>query len=54
MQDVFSRVLDAIDIETYLICESEDECKEIIYGILNKMGLKDVSIVFIEHNAQAS
>ncbi|HHU69205.1 MAG TPA: hypothetical protein GXZ31_02755 [Thermoanaerobacterales bacterium] len=50
MQDVFSRVLDAIDIETYLICESEDECKEIIYGILNKMGLKDVSIVFIEHN----
>ncbi len=50
MQDVFSRVLDAIDIETYLICENEEECKEIMYGILNKIGLKDVNIVFIEHN----
>lgn len=47
---VYERVLDALDIETFLICQSEAEGKRLALQLLTDMGLKDIDIVFIEHN----
>ncbi|HHY13451.1 MAG TPA: hypothetical protein GX526_02240 [Thermoanaerobacterales bacterium] len=50
MGNAFRQILDAVDIETYVICESESDCREIIYDVLKEIGFKDISIVFLEHN----
>jgi alkyl hydroperoxide reductase subunit AhpF len=47
---VYDRVLDALDIETFLICQNEAEGKRLALQLLADMGLKDIDIVFIEHN----
>lgn len=50
MSTVYEKVLDAVDIETFLICEDEDEGKGLITKMLEDMGFKDINIVFIQHN----
>lgn len=45
--DVFAYVLDALDIETLLVCTSEEEGKRIALELAKKLGFKDVDIVFI-------
>lgn len=49
MSDVFSRVLDAIDIETFLICKSEEEGRQLSKQLMLEIGFQDLDIVFIEH-----
>ena len=43
------KVMDAVDIETFFVCGSEEEGKELALSLLERFGLKDTDIVFIEH-----
>ncbi len=43
------KVCDTIDIETFLICQSEDEAKEIAYKLAGELNLGRCDIVFLEH-----
>jgi hypothetical protein len=46
---IFDRVMDAIDLETFLVCKDEEEGKKISMQIMNELGFNDISIVFIQH-----
>jgi hypothetical protein len=48
--DLFNHVVDAIDVETFILCCDEDEGKQIMFGFLKQIGLIDTDIVFIEFN----
>lgn len=47
MPDVFAYVLDALDIETLLVCTSEEEGKRIALELAKRLGFRDIDIVFI-------
>lgn len=47
MTDVLNYVLDALDIETLLVCTSEEEGKRLALSLAKQLGFKDVDIVFI-------
>ncbi len=49
MEKCFNRILDAIDIETFFVCRDEEEGRALTLELLGKFGLKDVDIVFIQH-----
>jgi len=49
MQKAMDKVVDAIDIETYLYCKSEEEAKELAEGLIAEMNLRHGDIVFLEH-----
>ncbi|MGE5542146.1 MAG: hypothetical protein ACM3WT_03840 [Bacillota bacterium] len=42
------RVMDAIDLETFVTCSTEDEAKRIIRELAAGMGLKEVDVVFVQ------
>ncbi len=48
MSQVFAQVLDAVDLETFLICDSEEEGKRLILKMLRDFGFTDVDTVFIQ------
>lgn len=43
------RVIDAIDIETYLYCKNEEEAKQLAEALMIEMNLRHGDIVFLEH-----
>ena len=45
-----SQVLDALDVETYFLCQSELEGRKLMLDFLKGAGFKDVDIVFAEHS----
>lgn len=47
---VKNRILDAIDIETFLICQDEKEAKQLIPELLKELNLEYGDIVSLEHN----
>lgn len=49
MNKALDRVVDAIDIETFLYCRTEDEAKELAEAIAVELGLPHGDIVFLEH-----
>ncbi|AEE91501.1 conserved protein of unknown function [Tepidanaerobacter acetatoxydans Re1] len=49
MSDVLEKIMDAIDIETYIVCKNEDEAEKFAMELMEKLGFKDTSIVFIQH-----
>lgn len=48
MGKAMARVVDAIDIETYLTCSSEGEARELAEALAVEMNLSRADIVFIE------
>lgn len=48
--EALARVADAIDIETFLVCETEEEAKEACLALLEALGLREGSVVFCEFN----
>jgi hypothetical protein len=48
MSDVLKHVMDALDLETFLVCESEEEGRSLGLALMKDLGFKDVDIVFIE------
>jgi small-conductance mechanosensitive channel len=51
MTKALDRVVDAIDIETFLYCKSEDEAKELAESLANELHLPHGDIVFLEFKA---
>jgi hypothetical protein len=43
-----NHVLDAIDLETFLVCMSEAEGKHLALALMKDLGFKDVDLVFIK------
>jgi hypothetical protein len=49
MNKAFERVMDAIDIETFILSKDEDEAKEMAELLLSGLNLPNGDIVFLEH-----
>ncbi|HCP14992.1 MAG TPA: hypothetical protein DIT32_04355 [Peptococcaceae bacterium] len=50
METCLKKVMDAVDIETFFVCKDEEEGRDLALKLLEKFGLKDTDIVFIEHS----
>ena len=48
MSNALDHVLDALDIETFLVCMSEAEGKHLALTLMKDLGFKDVDVVFIK------
>jgi hypothetical protein len=46
--EILNRIVDSLDVETFIACKSEEEGKRIGLAIMEKLGFKDTDIVFIE------
>lgn len=46
---VLEKVMDAVDVETYFACKSEDEARKLSMELMEKLGFKDVNIVFLQY-----
>lgn len=51
MKKALDQVADAIDIETFLVCQSEEEARELALGLLQELNLPHGDIVFLEFKA---
>ncbi len=51
MSKALDRVVDAVDIETFLYCTSEEEAKELAEALALELNLPRADIVFLEHKA---
>lgn len=49
MTQALSRVVDALDIETFLYCKDEDEAKTLAEALAAELGLPHGDVVFVEH-----
>ncbi|HMM20137.1 MAG TPA: hypothetical protein PKA10_05305 [Selenomonadales bacterium] len=49
MHRALERVMDALDVETFFVCPTEEEGRRLMMGLLKEMGFKDVDIVFVEY-----
>lgn len=49
MDNFLSKILDAVDIETFFICKDEEEARALALEMLQKFGLTDNDIVFVQH-----
>ncbi|MFZ5942861.1 MAG: hypothetical protein ACOYVD_02040 [Bacillota bacterium] len=48
MAKVLEKVMDALDVETFLVCDSEEEGKKMALQMMKNLGFDDVDIVFME------
>ena len=48
MTTPLKHVIDAIDMETFLACDSEEEGRRLAVQILQDIGFKDINLVFCE------
>ncbi len=47
-------VIDALDVETTLLAQSEQEARDLGIQMMRSFGFKDVDVVFVEHNGFAA
>lgn len=47
-------VIDAVDVETTLLAQTEQEARDLGIQMMKSFGFKDVDVVFIEHNGFAA
>jgi len=45
---LMEKVMDALDVETFLVCDSEEDGKKIALQMMKNLGFDDVDLVFIE------
>ncbi len=48
MAAVLQQVMDALDVETFLVCASEEEGRKLIMELMKELGFKDIDVVFAE------
>jgi len=48
MATTLDRVVDALDVETFLVCETEDEGRSLAVQLVRDLGFRDVDLVFAE------
>ena len=46
---LYEHIVDAVDVETFVLCDSEEEGKRIMLDYMSAIGLTDSDIVFIEY-----
>lgn len=46
-QDLRTNVIDAMDIETFLACSSEEEAREMSVQLFKQLGFSDVDLVYV-------
>lgn len=46
--NILTRIVDSLDIETFIACKNEEEGRMMGLAIMNKLGFRDTDIVFIE------
>lgn len=49
MPKTLERVMDALDVETFLVCRDAEEGRGLMLDLMQEMGFQDVDIVFIQH-----
>ncbi len=49
MSSLAEKVVDGLDIETFIICASADEAKQLVLDFLKQAGFKTVDVVFVQH-----
>ncbi|MGE5653701.1 MAG: hypothetical protein ACM3ZQ_05460 [Bacillota bacterium] len=49
MSSLAERVVDGLDIETFIICETADQAKQLVLDFLKQAGFKTVDVVFVQH-----
>lgn len=50
MTRALDHVLDALDIETFLVCSSSEEGRRLAEQLMAELNLPNGDIVFLEHN----
>lgn len=48
MAGPMDRIMDGLDIETFLICGSEEEGRRLAIQLVTEWGFQDVDIVFVQ------
>lgn len=48
MANVLDMVMDALDVETFLVCASEEEGRGLALEMMKQLGFSDVDLVFVE------
>lgn len=49
MTTVMDKIVDALDFETYFICQSEEHAKEMALQLVKELGFENGSVVFLEY-----
>lgn len=49
MSKAMGRIMDAVDLETFIVCKDEEEGKKLSIQLMDELGFKDVNIVFFQH-----
>lgn len=47
--ETFSKVMDAIDLETFFVCRDESEAKSLMLSLFSQIGFASADVVFIQH-----
>lgn len=47
--EAWKHILDAVDIETFIVSKDEAEARELVYRIFGSAGFGDLDIVYLEH-----
>lgn len=48
MNKVLDHVMDALDVETFLICDTEDEARSLAVELMKEMGFNDIDVVNLD------
>jgi hypothetical protein len=48
LNHTLDKVLDAVDIETFFVCGTELEARNLMLNLLKEMGFSDVDVVFVQ------
>lgn len=54
MSKTMDRIMDALDIETFIVCNSEEEGRQLIIQLLREWKFNDVDIVFSQFQGPGS
>ncbi len=49
MMKAIERVMDALDVETFFVCASEEEGRLLMLSLLKGWGFTDADVVFAQH-----
>lgn len=44
----FAHIIDALDVETFLVCDSEEEGKQLALMLMRDLGFEDIDVVSVK------
>jgi len=47
--NVLNRIVDSLDVETFIVCKNEEEGKKLGIQLMKDLGFRDADVVFIEY-----